>query len=229
MDWVSCFLSCSSIPNLGGRAALSFGCYARKREGDTQRCVQGPRNRTRHLGTTTEAAAMCNRQLEKAQPSPGRAHLHLEVPAVSHLAHAELLESLATDGTKCAHVGKTDPVEQAHEPARAVPGRDLQRVHAAGLAFAARPRAEHEVVGAGKNRRQQRRHELGPVAAVAVDEYDDGAVTRGTRARCTGAAIATLPFDEDLSARSTRTLDGAILAAAVDHDDLIHHRARDGP
>src|SRR5262249_19597713 len=119
-------------------------------------------------------------------------------------------------------------VEQTYQHARAVAGRDLQRVHAAGLALAARACTEDEVVGAGDDWLEQQRHELGTVAAVTVDEYDDGAVPRSTRTRCTGAAIAALPFDEYLRARIPRALDGAIIAAAVDDDDLIDCGARDG-
>src|SRR5215469_6053184 len=171
---------------------------------------------------------MCDWHLEDAQPRPSGAHLHLEIPAVSHLAHAERIERLVTDGAKGAHVGVGNAVEQTSQRAGTVACHDLQRVHAAGLTLAACTRADHEVVCAAEDRAEQQRRELRPVAAIAVEEYDDVAVTRRPGPRCAGPAIAALPLNEDARARVAGALCGAILAAAVYGDDLIDYIARDG-
>src|SRR5215472_11602842 len=171
-------------------AMLAPAGYARKREADAKRGFHRPRDGARYLGSASQAASMRDRHLEDTQPCPRGAHLHLEVPAVSHLAQAEPLERLVTDGAKGAHVGVGNAVEQTSQCAGTVACHDLQRVHAAGLTLAACTRADHEVVCAAEDRAEQQRRELRPVAAIAVEEYDDVAVTRRPGPRCAGPAIA---------------------------------------
>src|SRR4029077_6929035 len=193
---------------------LPFKCHARKGEADAQRGLERPLDGARYLGSASPTASMRDRHLEDAQPGTSCAHLHLEVPAVSHLAHAELFEGLAADGAEGAHVGIGNAVEQARQRAGTVSSRDLQRVHSAGLALVTGARADHEVVRAGQDWREQRRHELGLITAIAVEEYDDAAVTRGPGARGAGAAVAALPFYDDTRARIAGAFDGPILAVA---------------
>ena len=64
---------------------------------------------------------------------------------------------------------------------------------------------------------------LGPIAAVAVDEEDDGAVRRhrgDPGHHC--AAIAPSRLDHDPRAGGSRALDRAILGPTVDDNDLAH-------
>src|SRR5690242_15825191 len=98
-----------SIPRFARTAVIRpFECHSRKREADAKRRSYRPHHGSRYLGSTPPTASMCNRHLEDTQTGPRGSHLHFEVPAVSHLAHAEPIEGLATDGAKSAHVGIGD-------------------------------------------------------------------------------------------------------------------------
>ena len=83
-------------------------------------------------------------------------------------------------------------------------------------------------MSAGQDRSQQHRHELRSIAAITVEEHDDLAIARRARTGCAGTAIAAYPLYDDARARSAGPLDGAILAATIDHDYLIDRVRRDG-
>ena len=127
-------------------------------------------------------------------------HLHLEVPAVGLLAHAEAVERVAPDRAERRHVGEAHAVAQRGSAGR----RDARPGSAAGARLPgsrapAQARAEHEVGAAPLDRREHGRDHLRPVAAVAVDEEHDGRAGR-QRPRCPTAAPG-----RSRGARSTTT------------------------
>src|SRR5262249_56741482 len=110
------------------------------------------------------------------------AHLHLDIPAVALLAHAEREQRIAPDRTERAHVGVAHAIEQPHAPAGQVTRRELVPGDAAGLAPAACARSDDKVANAGTDRLDQGGDRLRIVGTVAVHEYDDaGAFGRPRR------------------------------------------------
>src|SRR5438874_11321546 len=73
-------------------------------------------------------------------------HLHLQIPAVGLLAHAEPSERITTNGTKRRHLRITNPVEQSQNQSTESPRKDLLEIQAARFALSARSRADHEIV-----------------------------------------------------------------------------------
>ncbi len=77
---------------------------------------------SRDLGGAAAAAAIGDRNFENAQAGAGGAHLHLDVPAIGHLAHAEREQRIAADRPERAHVGVAHAVEHPHaEPGETGP------------------------------------------------------------------------------------------------------------
>ena len=107
------------------------------------------------LRCPADAATARDRNFQDAQPSARRPHLHFDIPAVGHFAHAEPHQPITADGTKRAHVGVARAIEAAHREPGQPPGRDLVPRDAPRLAFAAHARADDEVVRAGADRIDQ--------------------------------------------------------------------------
>ena len=126
---------------------------------------------------------MRDRQLDDAQAGARRPHLHFEVPAVGLFAHAEPHQRIAPDRAERAHIGVADAVEQPHRRADDPAGKQLMRGHAARLPLAAGARADHEIVSAVGDRRDEARDQLRAVAAVAVEKHDDVAILARPRPR----------------------------------------------
>ena len=130
------------------KAAL--GCplarYPHERRHDPCTGAQRAAKTAGDLRAAAAAAAIRHRHLEDAQPRPRRPHLHLDVPAVGHLAHVEREQRVAADGAERAHVRVAHAIQQPHAVAGGETGADLVPGDAAGLALAAHARADHEVV-----------------------------------------------------------------------------------
>src|SRR5947199_3032662 len=94
---------------------------------------------------------MVYRDLQNTQTTAGGFHLHLQIPAVSFLAHVEFRESLATDRSKGAHVSVTNSVKQAQNHSRNSSCQNLLQVHAALFALPPRARADHEITCPPRN------------------------------------------------------------------------------
>src|SRR5262245_36062460 len=89
---------------------------------------------------------MIHWDFENAQPGARRFHLHLQVPAISLLAHIERFECIPPNGPKRRHVRITNPIEQSHNQTRKPSGEDLLKIHTAGFALSACSRADHKVM-----------------------------------------------------------------------------------
>jgi hypothetical protein len=105
---------------------------------------------------------------------------------------------------------------------------DLLRRHAARFAHAAKPRAHHEIGGAGRDGchdgRQKGRH----VAAIAIEEADDlGSEGKRRHAGGAGAPVATSRLAGHSRARCRGLLCGAIGRAVIHDDDVVHALAQD--
>src|SRR5438132_116463 len=140
---------------------------------------------------------MGDRQLDDAQASPRRAHLHLQVPAIARLTHAELDQRVAPYRAKRSHIGIADAIQQAQRPADRIPGEDLVGAHAVRLAGAAGTRTDHEIGAALGDRRDQFGDQLRAIAAVAVEEDDDVAFPGRLGAGPAGPAVAAAAFADD--------------------------------
>src|SRR5260370_1010916 len=63
------------------------------------------------LRGAVSAAPIWYRNFQYPQSGRGGAHLHLDVPSVSHLGHAETQKRVASDRPERTHVGVGHPVE----------------------------------------------------------------------------------------------------------------------
>ena len=70
--------------------------------------------------------------------APAARHLHLDIPAIGHLAHAEALETVAANRAIGAHIGVADAIERSDAEPRQMPGETL---HARSSNPAPAPRA----------------------------------------------------------------------------------------
>ena len=173
-----------------------------------------------------DAAAVVDGNLADAEAVLGGLDLHLEIPAVGELGHAELLERGAANGAKGAHVGVADALEEAQEEADKVSGEDLAGEHGAGLASAADAGAEDEVgliVDNGLDERGQAGDEVGAVA-VHVDE-DVGGGVGGEGAGEAGGAVAARRL-EDAGPGGAGNLGGAVGRAVIDDEALTDEGPR---
>src|SRR5262249_53865979 len=96
--------------------------YPQQRCDDTSAGDKCATQRARNFGFATGTVAVIHRDFEDAQPSASGFHLHLQIPAVSFLAHLKLGERVTPDGTERTHVSVTNAVEQLHYPSRNSPG-----------------------------------------------------------------------------------------------------------
>ncbi len=96
---------------------------------------------------------------------------------------------------------------------------------AAGLALAARPRADDEIAATGADRLDQRSDAPNIVGAIAIHEHQDvGILRRHGRGQARPAVAA--PGIDDIGAGIFGAQHGGIAAAAVGHDDAAHEVAR---
>src|ERR1700720_1708690 len=149
---------------------------------------------------------MRDRQFEYAQPGAGRPHLHLEVPAVGLVSHAQAHQHIAPDRPEWAHIGVTHAIKQAQRRADHSPGEKLVSGHAARLSFAADARADYEIAEALGDRLDKARDQLGAITAVAIEKHDDVAILGSLGAGPTGPAIAALAQAHDSGAGRSRAL-----------------------
>ena len=184
-----------------------------------------PRNEPATFELAAAAPAIGDRQFDDAKPGARHPHLHFQIPAVSHLAHAERQQGVAADGAERAHVGVAHAVEQFRQPAGKEPGEKLMRRHAAGFALAAGARGDDEIGSPGAQRRHQGRDGGRIVGAVAIHENDDVGVGGRLRAGETGAAVAAADRDH-FGAGVARAFWRAVTAAAVGDDHPADDVAR---
>ena len=195
---------------------------ARRRKVDDQHgCGTHRSHAARNLRHASRPPPLPHRNLYRPQAGGRHAHLHLQIPAERLLAHAEARQRVAADGAEGRHVGEARAVKKTDEQAGQMARHDLRRRQATRLTISQQARSQHEIGAAALDGCQHRRDHPRPVAAVAIDEEDDGAVRRGGGdARHHGAAVAPLRLDHDPCAGGSRALDCAILRPAVDDDDL---------
>src|SRR6516165_9721440 len=149
------------------------------------------------LRTTGQAPAVGHRKLDDPEPRAGRPHLHFEVPAVSHLTHAEPRQRIGADCPERAHIGIPHSTDEADGGADQTAGEQLVRSHAAFFVQPAGPRADHEVEFAVEDRLHQCRDHLRPIAAIAIEKDQDlgPCLDRRSYTPSAGAAVTTLTFD----------------------------------
>src|SRR6185312_14635609 len=204
----------SRVARLRRQTRLPLQGDPRESEAEAQRRLDRARNAPRDLGCAAEPPTISDGYLKDPQARTGGAHLHFEIPAIGHFAHAEPVERSAPDRAKGAHVGISNAVKKPGQRTRRVSRRDLQRIHAAGLTFAPGSRADHKIMGARKNWSEQFRHEFGPVAAVAIEKDDDVRVARRLGAGGAGAAVAPLPLSATMMS-STRSRGTARITSPI--------------
>src|SRR5215469_13027320 len=118
-----------SVSRVGWICAIRpLECDPRESEAEAQAGSQRTHDGTRYLGGAADAAAVRNGDLDDAQTGSRGAHLHLQVPAIGHLAHSEPVERLPSDRAEGAHVGISDAVEQMCQRTRNVASCYLQGV-----------------------------------------------------------------------------------------------------
>ena len=172
------------------------------------------------FGFAADAAAVVDGDLEDAEPMVRCLDLHLEVPAVGELGHAELREGGAADGAEGAHVRIADALEEAKEEADEVGGEELRGEHGSGLAAAADTGADHEVGLVAEDGIDEAGEIVNDVGAVAIHVDED--VRRGQGGEGAGeAGIAVAAgAGEDSGAGGGRELGGSVGGAVIDDDAL---------
>ena len=84
-----------------------------------------------------KTTAARHRNFEDLEAGTRRPHLHLEVPAIGHLAHAEAFEHIGADRPEGAHVAVAHPVDEADHGSDDAAGEHLMDSHAPLLTRAA--------------------------------------------------------------------------------------------
>src|SRR5208282_6701489 len=110
--------------------------YPSKCSRDPDPGFEGAAECARDLRTASETAAVRYRKLEDPQSGTGRPHLHLEVPAIGHLAHAEARQRIGADCPEGAHVCVARSISEADGGANDVTSEGLVGSHAALFAHA---------------------------------------------------------------------------------------------
>src|SRR6185437_65167 len=164
---------------------------------------------------------MVYRDFENTQPVARGFHLHLQVPAVSLLAHVELFECITADGTEWGHIRVINPVDEPQNQSSESSGNDLLEIHAAGFALSAGARADHEIVRAAPNGINKLIHERGHVAAVAIEKNHN--VTFGRKRTNADGASASVSTRRGHHVRACFmcALSGSIGAAVINDDHLV--------
>src|SRR6516225_12133384 len=89
------------------------------------------------LRMACKTTAVRHRKLKDPQSGTGCPHLHLEVPAIGHLAHAEARQRVGADRPEGAHVCVPGPTDEADGGADDIAGERLVGSHASLLTHAA--------------------------------------------------------------------------------------------
>ena len=180
---------------------------------------------------------MIHRRFQNPEANTRRAHLHLQIPAVSWLAHPEPIERVASDSAKWAHVGVTNAVKKSQNQAGDSSGKNLLKVHAARFALASRTRTDHKIVFSGDDWIDKLIHKLGAIASVAIEKnYDVGLPRKRADSGHARAAVTRFWLRYDSRTRFTRAFCGSIAAAVIDNDHFVGqtgrqtfaHHSRDG-
>ena len=171
-----------------------------------------------YFGFATDAAAVVDGDLEDAELMLGCLDLHLEVPAVGELGHAELREGGAADGAEGAHVRIADALEEAKQEADKVGGEELRREHGSGLAAAADTGADHEVSLVAEDGIDEAGEIVNDVGAVAIHVDEDVRRAQGGEgAGEAGIAIAAgAGYDSGAGGGCNRR--GGVSGAVIDDD-----------
>src|SRR5215469_3334267 len=156
-----------------GRSSATLAGDAGESGENSEPCFERAAKSPGNFGAAGEAAPVRHRQFQNPQPSASGPHLHLEVPAIGHLAHVEAVENVGADCTESAHVAVFDAVQKTDRGADYSAGERLVKSNAVGLGSATRARADHEIVFVREYRLDEGRDRLWPVAAVAVEEHEN--------------------------------------------------------
>ena len=116
------------------------------------------------------------------------------------------------------------------EPGQEAVADVLPARHAARQRVAQEATAQHEVLLAGEDRRDQCRDPCRVVLVVRVEHDDDLGAGRkgGVVARLLVAAVAlVLAVDDDVEAQLPRHVDRFVMRDVVDQDDLVDELVRD--
>ena len=101
-----------------------------------------------------------------------------------------------------------------------MPGKNLLRIHAAGLAFPAGARSNHKIVRPVDDRLNQGRNEARNIAAIAIEENDQIAFIGNRRdARRAGATISGRRRNH-LRSRVSGAFRGSVSAAVINNNDF---------
>src|SRR4051812_16939848 len=166
-----------SIPAAWGQAgSIAFESDAKESGYNPRAGDKGSAQRSGDLGFAARPTTMIDRNFQNAQRGPRRAHLHFEVPSVGRLFHSQDLESVAPDGTKGAHIGIRNRIEQPQQPSGDAAGNDLLEVHAAALALPARAGPDDEILFAPPDWVDKLKHEFRAIAAIAIEKDNDVAI-----------------------------------------------------
>src|SRR6266542_2154470 len=165
--------------------------------------------------------------LENAQSGTRSFHLHLQIPAISLLAHVQFRERVAANRAKRTHVGVTNAVKQSHDQSGTSPGQNLLEVHAARFTLATRARADHEIMGPTHDWINKLIHQRRDVAAVAIYKHNDVAFSRKRTNACRACAPISTRCGRHARACFTRALGCAIGAAVIDHDHFVRYTGRE--
>src|ERR1051326_1721580 len=212
----------------GGCALATLGRDARKCREDAPARLNGAAQAARNLGGPAGAAAMRDRHFEDAQSGARGPHLHFNVPPIAVFPHREAHQRVAADRPERAHIGVADAVEQPHRPPDDPAGEELMGGHAAPLPLPTAARADHKIIAALGDRLDEKRDQLGAVAAVAIEKNDDVAIRGGLSAGPAGAPVATFAQADDLRTLRPRALDGAVGTAAISDNDVVDNFPRHG-
>src|SRR5256714_13632080 len=113
---------------------------------------------------------MIDWNFENSQTESRGFHLHFQIPAVGFFFHRQLLERIALDRAKRAHVGVTHAVQDRHQPSGEAAGKDLLKIHATRFTLAARARTNHEIVIPSSNWIDKLLHEFRTIASIAIEK-----------------------------------------------------------
>src|SRR6266487_2564338 len=83
---------------------------------------------------------------ENTQSGTRSTHLHLKIPTIGLLTHAEPLKCIPLNRAKRTHIGVTNAVKESQNDAGDAPGKNLLEIHASWLTPAPRARANHEII-----------------------------------------------------------------------------------
>ena len=181
------------------------------------------------LGVPAGAAAVRHRNFENAQPGAGRAHLHLDVPAVGHFLHAERQQPVAR-GSRGRRTCRCS-ARRTGAACRSRPSCPAAIWCQAMLPASRSPRAREPMTKSNAPAR------IGSTSAAMLPGSSAPSPSMNTmmspggrrlRRGEAGAAIARAGIDH-VGTGGARARLGLVTAAAVGHDHPAHQVARNGP